>query len=51
MLGCLYRISCFFFVLIYWYLFALDKATWNNHSYLYGLIGFLLLLFDGHRYL
>jgi len=27
----------------YWYVFLLDKLTWNNHSYLYGLVAILLL--------
>ena len=49
-IGFRYRISCFIFVSIYWYMFFLDKTTWNNHSYLYGLFGFLLLLTDGNRY-
>ena len=49
-LGFRYRISCFIFVAIYWYMLFLDKTTWNNHSYLYGLFGFLLLITDGNRY-
>ena len=32
-------------------MFFLDKTTWNNHSYLYGILGFLLLLVDGNRYM
>lgn len=50
MLGCFYRLSCFMFLSTYWYIFFLDKTTWNNHSYLYGLIGFQLTLMDGNRY-
>jgi vitamin K-dependent gamma-carboxylase len=50
-LGFKYRLSCLCFMLPYWYLFALDKTTWNNHSYLYGIIGFQLLLVDANRYL
>lgn len=50
MLGCFYRLSCFMFLSSYWYIFFLDKTTWNNHSYLYGLIGFQLTLMDGNRY-
>ncbi|XP_065061056.1 vitamin K-dependent gamma-carboxylase-like [Rhopilema esculentum] len=50
MLGFLYRLSCTSFVLTYWYLFFLDKTTWNNHSYLYGLVGFMLLLTNAHHY-
>ena len=51
MLGFLYRFSCMCFVLSYWYLFFLDKAAWNNHSYLYGLVGLMLLLTDANHYL
>ncbi|XP_075457953.1 vitamin K-dependent gamma-carboxylase isoform X2 [Ascaphus truei] len=49
-LGCCYRLSCLFFLLPYWYVFFLDKTTWNNHSYLYGLIGFQLTLLNANRY-
>ncbi|XP_006625583.2 vitamin K-dependent gamma-carboxylase [Lepisosteus oculatus] len=50
MLGCFYRLSCLMFISTYWYIFFLDKTTWNNHSYLYGLIGFQLTLMDANRY-
>uniref|UniRef100_A0AAY4BB85 Vitamin K-dependent gamma-carboxylase n=1 Tax=Denticeps clupeoides TaxID=299321 RepID=A0AAY4BB85_9TELE len=50
MLGFLYRLSCLMFISTYWYVFFLDKTTWNNHSYLYGLIGFQLSLMDANRY-
>lgn len=50
-LGFRYRLSCCVFIAIYWYMFFLDKTTWNNHSYLYGIIGFLLLLSDANRYM
>ncbi|AWP15190.1 putative vitamin K-dependent gamma-carboxylase [Scophthalmus maximus] len=50
MLGFFYRLSCLMFISTYWYIFFLDKTTWNNHSYLYGLIGFQLMLMDGNRY-
>lgn len=50
MLGCFYRLSCLMFISTYWYIFFLDKTAWNNHSYLYGLIGFQLTLMDGNRY-
>jgi vitamin K-dependent gamma-carboxylase len=42
-------LSCFFYMTIYWYIFLLDKVAWNNHSYLYGLISFQLLLIDANR--
>ncbi|KAL8174141.1 UNVERIFIED_CONTAM: hypothetical protein K2H54_039059 [Gekko kuhli] len=50
MLGCFYRLSCLFFLLPYWYIFFLDKTAWNNHSYLYGLIGFQLTFMNANRY-
>lgn len=50
LLGIFYRLSCLLFVVTYWYLFLLDKTTWNNHSYLFGLIGILLLFTDANRY-
>lgn len=50
MLGCFYRLACLMFISTYWYVFFLDKTTWNNHSYLYGLIGFQLMLMDANRY-
>uniref|UniRef100_A0A8C2CVQ8 Vitamin K-dependent gamma-carboxylase n=1 Tax=Cyprinus carpio TaxID=7962 RepID=A0A8C2CVQ8_CYPCA len=50
MLGCFYRLACLMFISTYWYVFFLDKTTWNNHSYLYGLIGFQLTLMDANRY-
>lgn len=50
MLGCFYRLSGLMFISTYWYIFFLDKTAWNNHSYLYGLIGFQLTLMDGNRY-
>lgn len=50
MLGCFYRLSCLMFISTYWYVFFLDKTTWNNHSYLYGLISFQLTIMDGNRY-
>ena len=49
-LGLLYRLSCLLFVTCYWYLFLLDKTTWNNHSYLYGLCAILLICTDANRY-
>nr|XP_022908134.1 vitamin K-dependent gamma-carboxylase isoform X1 [Onthophagus taurus]XP_022908135.1 vitamin K-dependent gamma-carboxylase isoform X1 [Onthophagus taurus]XP_022908136.1 vitamin K-dependent gamma-carboxylase isoform X1 [Onthophagus taurus] len=42
MLGFKYKWSCLMFIIPYWYIFLLDKSHWNNHSYLYGLIGLIL---------
>ncbi|XP_069669123.1 vitamin K-dependent gamma-carboxylase isoform X2 [Periplaneta americana] len=43
MLGWYFRFSCLAFIIPYWYIFLLDKTSWNNHSYLYGVISILLL--------
>ncbi|XP_014681352.1 PREDICTED: vitamin K-dependent gamma-carboxylase-like [Priapulus caudatus] len=48
--GLWYRASCLAYCVCYWYLFLLDKTSWNNHSYLYGLISILLLITDANRY-
>ncbi|XP_052764482.1 vitamin K-dependent gamma-carboxylase-like isoform X2 [Mya arenaria] len=50
LLGLCFRVSCLLFVSTYWYLLLLDKTSWNNHSYLFGLIGVLLLITDTNRY-
>ncbi|XP_051496584.1 LOW QUALITY PROTEIN: vitamin K-dependent gamma-carboxylase [Apus apus] len=50
MLGCCYRLSCLAFLGPYWYLLLLDKTSWNNHSYLYGLLAFQLALMGADRY-
>ncbi|OBS81225.1 hypothetical protein A6R68_20560 [Neotoma lepida] len=50
MLGLCYRLSCVLFLLPYWYVFLLDKTSWNNHSYLYGLLAFQLTFMDANQY-
>lgn len=50
MLGLWYRLSCVLFLLPYWYVFLLDKTSWNNHSYLYGLLAFQLTFMDANHY-
>jgi hypothetical protein len=47
-LGYKFKTSAFVFVLTYWYIFLLDKSSWNNHSYLYGLIAFIFLFTNAH---
>ncbi|KFB48638.1 AGAP006363-PA-like protein [Anopheles sinensis] len=49
MLGYRFRTSATIFVGTYWYVFLLDKSAWNNHSYLYGLLGTILLFTDASR--
>lgn len=50
MLGYRYRLSCLTYIVPYWYIFLLDKPAWNNHSYLFGLVGTILLFTDANRY-
>ncbi|XP_055604178.1 vitamin K-dependent gamma-carboxylase [Uranotaenia lowii] len=49
-LGYRFRYSCALFVGTYWYVFLLDKSSWNNHSYLYGLLGTLFLFTNANAY-
>ncbi|XP_065076830.1 vitamin K-dependent gamma-carboxylase [Ochlerotatus camptorhynchus] len=51
MLGYRFRLTSLMFVISYWYVFLLDKSAWNNHSYLYGLLGTLFLFTDAHKFL
>ncbi|PKK17277.1 gamma-glutamyl carboxylase, partial [Columba livia] len=44
------RLSCVAFLGPYWYVLLLDKSSWNNHSYLYGLMGTQLALLGADRY-
>ena len=50
MLGFMYRLACFTYMLTYWYIFFLDKTKWNNHSYLYGLLSVLFFFTNGNYY-
>uniref|UniRef100_A0A8D8HN44 Vitamin K-dependent gamma-carboxylase n=1 Tax=Culex pipiens TaxID=7175 RepID=A0A8D8HN44_CULPI len=50
-LGYRFRLTCLMFVTSYWYVFVLDKSSWNNHSYLYGLLGTLFLFTDANKFL
>uniref|UniRef100_A0A8C4N651 HTTM-like domain-containing protein n=1 Tax=Eptatretus burgeri TaxID=7764 RepID=A0A8C4N651_EPTBU len=48
LLGACFRVSALLFTITYWFIFTLDKTTWNNHSYLYGIFGLLLSLSNSH---
>ncbi|XP_012934732.1 vitamin K-dependent gamma-carboxylase [Aplysia californica] len=50
MLGFMFRMSCLLYLGPYWYLFFLDKTSWNNHSYLFGILAFLFSISDANRY-
>ncbi|XP_067011234.2 vitamin K-dependent gamma-carboxylase [Anabrus simplex] len=50
MTGLYFRLSCLAFIIPYWYIFLLEKATWNNHTYLYGLVSLLLLGSGANHY-
>lgn len=49
-LGFMFRVSCLSFMVTYWYVFLLEKARWNNHSYLYGLFSVMLLMSNANCY-
>ncbi|XP_054732657.1 vitamin K-dependent gamma-carboxylase [Anastrepha obliqua] len=49
-LGYRFRLSCLLYIVPYWYIFLLDKPAWNNHSYLFGLVGAILLFTHANRY-
>lgn len=51
MLGYKFRLSVFLFGVPYWYILLLDKAYWNNHSYLFGLVTILLAGSSANHYL
>ncbi|XP_015370925.1 PREDICTED: vitamin K-dependent gamma-carboxylase isoform X2 [Diuraphis noxia] len=44
-----YRISCAMYAIPYWYIFLADKSSWNNHSYLFGLLIVIFSVTDAHR--
>lgn len=50
MLGYNFKLSCLSFSVPYWYVLLLDKTSWNNHSYLYGLLSILLLFSSANHY-
>ncbi|XP_063379414.1 vitamin K-dependent gamma-carboxylase [Cydia fagiglandana] len=50
MLGWKYHSLARLFAISYWYLFFIEKSYWNNHSYLFGLVGFLLTFTDANCY-
>ena len=37
------------FIIPYWYMFLLDKTHWNNHSYLFGLMGILFTIIESDQ--
>lgn len=49
-LGYHFHKCCLLYIIPYWYIFLLDKSTWNNHSYLFGLVGTLLYFTNADRY-
>lgn len=47
-LGWQYRFCALLYSTTFWYLLALDKSRWNNHSYLFALLSLLMATNDGH---
>lgn len=50
LLGFGYRLCSCAFLITYWYIFLLDTTAWNNHSYLFGLLGSLLAISGAGQY-
>jgi hypothetical protein len=48
--GFFYRISAAVLFLSYTYVFLIDKTYYTNHFYLFGLLSFLFLCADAHRW-
>lgn len=48
--GFRFRLSCLAFIIPYWYILILDKTSWNNHSYLFGLLSVLLFFSSANHY-
>ena len=49
-IGYRFRSSCLAFIVPFWYILILDKTSWNNHSYLFGLLSILLLFSSANHY-
>eukprot|EP00947_MAST-08B_sp_MAST-8B-sp1_P000029 g29.t1 len=48
-LGLFYRLSAFILAAAHWYIFFLDKRSWNNHSYLFATMLTMLVFVDAHE--
>jgi hypothetical protein len=46
--GFMYRLSMIVFSGCFWYLFLLDKRTWNNHTYLFATLSSVFIFLDAH---
>ncbi|KPJ14894.1 Vitamin K-dependent gamma-carboxylase [Papilio machaon] len=49
-LGYKFRVSSITFTACFWYLLLVEKSYWNNHSYLFGLVGLLLTVTQANCY-
>ncbi|XP_068630722.1 vitamin K-dependent gamma-carboxylase [Battus philenor] len=49
-LGYKFRASASIFAASFWYLLLVDKSYWNNHSYLFALVGLLLSFTEANCY-
>lgn len=48
-IGWFYRFSAAVFVLLFGYIFLLEQAAYQNHLYLFWLLGILLMLIPAHQ--
>jgi len=49
-LGFFFHYAIWLHILPYWYVFFLDKTTWNNHTYLFGLVSTMLSFTSANHY-
>ncbi|EDV21674.1 uncharacterized protein TRIADDRAFT_30063 [Trichoplax adhaerens] len=49
-IGFCYRFVTIWLAVCYWYVFLLDKTTWNNHSYLFGLFALFFSFTKANRW-
>lgn len=47
-LGLFYRVCCVMFTVLYTYLFLIEATTYNNHYYLFILLGLLFCVTNAH---
>ncbi len=48
--GYFFRVACLTFTILHAYIFLIDKSIFNNHIYLFLLLGFLMAFTDADRF-
>jgi len=49
-LGFFFNYTIWLHIIPYWYVFFLDKTTWNNHTYLFGLVSTMLAFTSANHF-